>query len=155
MKSLPKYFLLVFVLGALGVWAAKRFSPEPEAVVQASVSAPVEQSGIQVTYFTTDVRCISCKTIEQLTLASVERLQQNPDLTGRVYFQTLNLDRPENRHFIEEYELSFKTVVVSHTDSDDVTHWIKLDDVWKNLQNPDAFHDLIETEVLDQAAALP
>ncbi|MEX2607595.1 MAG: hypothetical protein WD708_09635 [Kiritimatiellia bacterium] len=50
MKALPKYLLLVFALAALGIWAAKRFSPEPEAVARASVSAPVEVRDIQVTH---------------------------------------------------------------------------------------------------------
>lgn len=155
MKSLPKILLLVFALGALGVWAAKRFSPEPDPVDQPATAAPVETDGIVVTYFTTDVRCISCRTIEAMARASVDQLQQHPDLGGRVGFQTLNLDRPENKHFIKDYELSFKTVVVSHTDVEGKPHWTKLDEVWKNLQDPDAFHALIETEVLNQLATLP
>lgn len=155
MKSLPKYILLVFALAALGVWAAKRFSPAPETVALPVVEAAATDDGILVTYFSSDVRCISCKTIEQLAHASVDRLQENPELGGRIRFQTLNIDRPENQHFISDYELSFKTVVVSHTDPEGKLHWTKLDKVWQLTTDPDAFHTLIETEVLNQVATLP
>lgn len=32
---------------------------------------------------------------------------------GRVVFQTINVDRPENRHFIKDYQLVSKTVIMA------------------------------------------
>ncbi len=91
-----------------------------------------------VTYFTTDVRCDSCRKIESWTKETVETRFAKELEIGRVQFRIQNTDRPENAHFIKEYELVFKTVVISRNDPEGNV-WQKMDKVWELLGDQNEF----------------
>ena len=107
---------------------------DPAAAAQAAAPSP-----IVVTYFITDVRCASCKMIERLTRETLARDFADAMDSGQVRFQTINIDRPENKHYARDYELAFKTVVVSRQSPSGADDWEKLDEVWQLLDTPDAF----------------
>ena len=92
-----------------------------------------------VTYFTTDVRCDSCRRIEALSQRAV--LEGFPDeiAAGRVVFRVINTDLPENAHFVDRYAITNKIVVVSHQQGGDEVGWKGLQDVWLHLDEPDEF----------------
>ena len=111
-----------------------------------------------VTYFTTDVRCVSCKTIERLTRETLERDFAETMKNGQLRFQTINIDRAENKHYINEYDLSFKTVVVAGASQNANTDWEKLDEVWRLLNAPADFAAYVNAAVaqkLDARALVP
>jgi adenylate cyclase len=106
MKRFVKWALLA--LAAFGCWAAiqqaRQVSDLP-AVRQAVVTTRpgVTPDVIQVTYFSSDVRCATCVRIERLTKECVER-NFAPELqSGRIAFRTLNLDGAGNEHFVQDY----------------------------------------------------
>lgn len=156
MKKFAQILLLLFALGAVGYWAWGKFS-EPSPIANPPVASGVDaapapapdedQPVVVVTYFTTNVRCESCRKIEALTRAMVDE-QFAPELeAGRLRFQTINLDESENRHFANDYQISFKTVVVSMEQSGRVLQWEKRDEVWSLLNEPEAFQSYIADSI--------
>ena len=112
-KLLRIPFLLVAFAG-LAVWARDLFDrathvPPPAAA--AASAAPARE--VVVTYFTTNIRCESCLTIERLTRESLDKCFAAELADGRVRFQMISTSLPENRHFTDDYDISLKTVVVS------------------------------------------
>ena len=91
---------------------------------------------VVVTYFTTDVRCTSCRAIEAQTKEVVEKQFADALAAGSLVFQTRNIDREENKHFIDEYQLSFKTVVISSMEQGKEVQFVKMDKVWELLNKP-------------------
>ncbi|MFP4542143.1 MAG: nitrophenyl compound nitroreductase subunit ArsF family protein [Opitutales bacterium] len=143
MKKALQFALLLLVALAVGVWAWDRFAPaSPEAVLAVAPAAPADDAAahvVRVTYFTSDVRCPTCRTIEELTHRTIaERFDAEVE-AGTLVFNTRNLDEPGNAHFAEDYELSFKTVVVSHRVGGEERAWAKFDDVWSHANDPEAF----------------
>lgn len=102
---------------------------------------------VVVTYFMTDVRCKSCRKIEALTRQTLQNRFANELADGSVQFRTINIDRPENAHYIDSYELSFKTVVVSDMNGDAEARWVRMDNVWQLLGKPDKFEQYIADAV--------
>ena len=96
---------------------------------------------------TTDARCATCLKIEELTHRAVNESFANELAEGNVVFRTLNIDRPENERFTKQYDLVFKTVVVSEQRQGNETRWVALDEVWDLTDQPDAFIDLIRGAV--------
>ncbi len=146
MKKFAQFILLAFVIGSLGYWAWGNFtrqgsSPPSEAAPDAPGLEAARQTEptVVVTYFTTDARCESCRTIETLARSTVEEDFARDLAAGTIRFQTINLDEPANRHFARNYSLAFKTVVVSQEAGGRVLRWGKLDDVWSLLGRPDEF----------------
>lgn len=150
-KLLQSAFLLLVLLG-VAVWGwdtLVRSATAPVADASA-VAAPLPETvgdQVVVTYFTTDVRCSSCVEIETMTQQSVEGRFAAEIASGRVVFQTLNLDRAENAHFADDYDLAFKTVVVSDRRDGAEASWQKLDDVWRLYRQPDAFEAYVASAI--------
>jgi len=159
MKKIGQILLLLLVVGSLGYWGWGRFITQerkPDPIVESDpvsgIEKPAEKHSVVVTYFTTDVRCDSCRKIEALTRKAVEAGFPAQLQDGGVSFRIRNIDDTENAHFITEYELSFKTVVISKTFGDEECSWKKMDDVWKLLDDPDAFDSYISTTVGESMA---
>lgn len=151
MQSILRTALLMFVAAAIGYFAWDRIGQTaPAAQLQAAKQQENARAHtVVVTYFTTDQRCRSCLELEKLTrLSLAERFQAELD-RGLVRFETHNLDRPENRHFAREYQLAFKTVVVSDYRDGQEVRWEKMDDVWSLLSRPEDFKAYVSTQVRD------
>lgn len=151
MKKIAQFTLLLFALGSIGFWALQKATgtstTEQSAKSTMTSEAPQLEQAVVVTYFTTDVRCKSCRLIETLTKETLEEHFSQEIAAGTLRFQMLNLDRQENKHFTEDYDLAFKTVVVSTETNGAITHWEKLDDVWTLLQQPEDFKTYVATPI--------
>jgi len=142
MKRFLKWAL--FALAAVGCWAAiqqARQVTELPAVRQAVVTTRpgVAPDVIQVTYFSSDVRCATCIRIERLTRETVEKNFRAEIASGRIVLQTINLDGPGNEHFVQDYRLISKTVIVSDRAKGQEVGWENLQEVWSKQKDEPAF----------------
>lgn len=111
-KQIISAVLIVIVLGSLGMMILRE-SKRPAAPTQEAV----KQEGTTVYYFHGDQRCASCDRIEALTLKAIE---------GRgVIFKAVNVDKPENEHFVKDFELDTRVVVIQHDGK-----YKKMENVW-------------------------
>ena len=89
-----------------------------------------------VSYFHNSVRCRTCHKMEKWSLEAVKELP--------VVFESINTDEPENKHFLTDYGLYSKSVVVSDSQSG---KWKNLDKVWNYVGNEQEFKLYIQSEV--------
>lgn len=121
---------------------------EPETVAQADlVEVPKPVHLVKVIYFTTDVRCVSCLKIEELTRRTVETQFASQLQDGSLIFQLINVDRPNNAHFIEEYQLVSKTVVVAEFEKGVQEEWVNLQDVWLKFNDEEEFESYVSEAI--------
>jgi hypothetical protein len=148
MKNIARSLLLALVLIGLGYWAWGKFAgPAAPQPAESPAAANTMAHEVVVTYFTTDVRCESCQAIESLTRQTVEKRFGDELAAGKVRFAIHNIDQPENKHFTEEYELSFKTVVISDRNRGEERSWKKMDDVWILIDEPEEFMNYLASEI--------
>ena len=144
-----KVFRILFVLLALAgisLWAYQNFGPPPEsnALEQHPAAGSTEEVAepahlVLVTYFTSDARCPTCLKIEKQTREAIEDAFSGELASGAVRFQTINFDQAANKHFAEDYELAFKTVVISDRRDGKEVKWAKFDEVWDLVEDRAAF----------------
>ena len=152
-RILQSLLLLLVLLGvAAGVYQKMQRpdkAPAPAAPADnQQVNDEVKSSLVTVTYFTSDVRCVSCKKIEALTLATVQERFAAELSSGALAFETHNIDQAQNQHFVDDYQLSFKTVVISKpADNGTAPEWQRMDDVWQLLDRPEVFKDYLEAGI--------
>ena len=91
-----------------------------------------------VSYYHNSVRCSTCRKIEQWSSEAVKDLP--------VTLKTVNTDEAENKHFLSDYGLYTKSVVV--TDSK-TGKWKNLDKLWNNLNDEQSFKVYVKQEVQD------
>lgn len=104
---------------------------------------------VVVTYFTSNQRCTTCKKIERLTHEAVTEAFSDQLSSKEIIFQTINFDHSENKHFVDDYQLAFKTVVVSEHKKGKETQWSKYDKVWELADQPDQFKSYLQNGIRD------
>lgn len=144
--SILRWSLLLVVFGSLGVYAVKKAGNHASAATTPALH-DVGKAEVVVTYFTTDVRCTSCLTIEELSRRAIEQGFPAEVADGRVVFRVLNTDRPENAVYKDHYELANKTVIVSHQANGREVAWTNRQDVWLLLDEPEPFFAYVREPV--------
>jgi hypothetical protein len=100
-----------------------------------------------VYYFMTTQRCISCMRIEAYTKETVQQKFADALKKGTLVWRMVNVNQPENNHFIKDYRLYTKSVVVVKIRSGRQVEWKNLDKVWELLTSKNAFQSYIAKEL--------
>lgn len=105
---------------------------------------------VAVYYFHTTNRCYSCNLIEKLTKQAIDSGFKDQIDNKLLRFKSINIDLPENKHFVEDYKLYTKSVIVSTQINGKEKNWKNLDKVWTLLRDQDKFAEYIQTEIKTQ-----
>lgn len=117
--------------------------------------APVVSNRIVITYFHTTQRCASCKKIEAYTTEAVQTAFAADIEKGRVVWKLVNVDEKENKHFLKDYALYTKSVVVSEEINGKQERWKNLPKIWELLGDKPAFLFYVQEETEAYLAELP
>jgi len=101
---------------------------------------------INVYYFHTSYRCSNCIHFDNWTKDVVKnRLKA---LADTLNYQTFNIEEKENKHFVDDYNLVTKSVILSAVDeSGEELQWKNLDQIWVKVRDENKFKDYIESEI--------
>jgi hypothetical protein len=102
-----------------------------------------------VTYFHTTFRCPTCLKIEELSTHAVKANFENELTSGKVIWRVINLEDPGNEHFVNDYGLYSKHLIVSEVKDGKEARWKDLKDVWTLVRNDEKFENYIKTEISD------
>jgi len=137
MKKLALVLIaIVLVIYAGRSLAAKKGQP-----------AKPRPGNLVVYYFHGDFRCPSCIKIEQYTKESVEENFKAKIQSGQIVFGAINVDKKENAHYIQDYQLYTKSVIVSMVKNGKQVKWKNLPRVWELLSNKAGFLSYIKKEI--------
>ena len=101
---------------------------------------------IVVYYFHTTFRCVSCRNIEQYTKEALEKFFFDDMTAGKIELQIINTEEPQNKHFIQDYQLYTKSVVFSKVVNGKEVEFKNLKMIWKLLKNKNKFYEYIKKE---------
>jgi len=97
-----------------------------------------------VYYFHGNKRCSSCMKIEKYTKNTVEKNFKN-----KVDLRIVNVDLGENSHFISDYNIYSKAVVLVKMVNGKKVDYKNLDKIWYHISNQDKFESYVKTEIED------
>ena len=98
-------------------------------------------------YFHGTYRCSTCQTIEQYSREAIEQYFSKELDNKTLEFKPLNVDEPENKHYIQDYELFTKSLVIVLYKDDKQVKWKNLEDVWKYVGDKEKFYTYVKEEV--------
>lgn len=163
MKQIGGVLLLAFVLVALG-WALLKPGEEPtapaaatpaveeEATVEPGASAVTatqpEQiaDGVIAYYLHPESRCATCLKIEELSKMAIEDGFPEVLDEGRLQWLSLNIERPENRHFKEDFELITTSLVLAERKGGETVRFKNCSRVWELVHSPVKFDGYVVEE---------
>ncbi len=105
-----------------------------------------EGAKVVVYYFHGNVRCPSCIKLEEYSGEAINNGFQKELSAGAVEFKSINVDEEPNRHFIQEYQLVSRSVVVSKIENGKEVKWKNLDMIWHLVGNHDKYVEYIKNE---------
>ena len=94
-------------------------------------------------YFYTNFRCKSCLTIEKYTKEAIEENFEDELSSGKLVFKTINIEEEDNKHFVDDYQLYTKSVVLSLVKDGEEIRFKNLKKVWESLRSKDDFFKYI------------
>jgi hypothetical protein len=169
-KKLVTTLLLLFVAVSAGTIAVKEWSTQTATPASVSVNAPVpaavsstpatsekaSQAKVVAYYFHGNMRCRTCKAIEALTREAIETGFADDIKNGRVALEVVNIEEAGNEHYVQDYQMTLRSVVLVRYEGSKQGDWKRLDEVWKLVGNRDEFIRLVreQTTNLLQGKAL-
>ncbi len=117
------------------------------ALAQDSEILGVSEVQVVAIYFHGTLRCQTCLGIEERARYDVE-MDLAPDLSaGRLAWQTVNFDEPQNAHYFDKFDLEAPTLVLTLLVEGTLTQWVKLEKTWDLYEDTKAFDAYVLGEV--------
>ena len=143
-KKILTVILILFVLASVALMIYRESKSETissSSEVQNS-TIPAKEGALTVYYFHGVQRCATCQKIEKLTTKAIKNKYSEALADGSLVFKSVNIDEPANEHFIKDFQLSIRSVVMQKDGK-----YEKFDDVWSLVGEPDKFATYIQNGV--------
>ncbi len=155
-KKLIRNLLLLFVAGSLAYMAVREAS---DRRAKTGDAPPAESYGpavkLVVYYFSEGKECTTCERIPAFTREVLDANFAAELTSGAIEWRAIDVDEARNSHFISQYGVYTKSVVLVRVENGKQARWKNLEGVWDLVYDKDAFVAYIRTEIrtnLDAAA---
>ena len=153
-KTVVTVVLLAFVAASVvnllvGEVGSKvdRQSSEIAQLPSPSNTNPIGDGQVVVYYFHGRARCSNCIKFEAYSKETIKEGFSDALGDGRLVLQVLNVEEPENVHFVEDFQLITRSVVVVKMKGNQQLEWKNLKRIWELVGNKEAFKQYIHDEV--------
>ncbi len=139
-KKVLGFFLLAYVVFSLFAVIVKNRPKEP---IKRNPERTLSNAGLKeseiphdaknlviVYYFHGYRRCYSCLEAERVARETVQRYFKDEIAKGRLRFVSINVEEPENEHFIHDYQITAQTLVVAKFVNGRQVDYRKVDEIW-------------------------
>lgn len=111
--------------------------------------APKQQKTdyVKTYYFHGDFRCSNCHKIEKYSKEAIDKYFAKELASGELEYEVINTDEKDKEHFIKDYKLYTKSLVLSRIKSGEEVEYKNLEKVWDYLGNKKAFYNYVKEEV--------
>jgi hypothetical protein len=141
---LHKSFLRSLII--LGL-AATFLYPAASVLAQKTPAPTPRTHKVIAYYFHTNTRCSTCMKIEAYSKETIEQGFSEDIKRGTLEMRIVNYEDPENRHFMNDYKLVSKSLVLVNLINGKQTEWTNLKLVWQLTERKDAFMNYVRKEV--------
>lgn len=102
---------------------------------------------VVVYYFSTGKECTTCEQIPVYAREALDTTFSKELAAGTLVWRTYDVDLPQNEHFVGDYGLYTKSIVLSRVKDGAQVRWKNLEKVWDLVGDHDAFVAYVRDEV--------
>jgi len=136
------WVILAFVMGIATTWW-----PAPIAGSGAETKQGAVKKEVTVYYFHGTLRCNTCRTIEAYAKEALEARYGEQLKSSLLMWKVVNIDEPENEHFVDEFGLVSSSLVVVARSGGKVTSHETLQDAWTLVRDKPRFMEYVQRAV--------
>jgi len=133
----PTLFIFTGILAALVALAPGALAQDPPAAEAGATAIP--SAGVVAYYFHGNVRCMTCRTIERLANETITADFPDELESGELTWRALNVDESANEHFVKDFNLVTRSLVLVSYRDGKVVRFQNLDKVWQLVRDEEAF----------------
>ena len=138
--------LLVFVAASLVALFIKGTGEEPDLEMATETAVAGSDTKVIAYYFHGNARCKTCLTIEMYALEAIETEFPEALKDGNIEFLSVNLEIAGNEHFIDDFQLAARTIVLQRVVGGELKDYLDLHRVWELVGNKEAYIAYIQEE---------
>jgi len=126
----------------------------PDGPALAADTTLIDQR-VVVYYFHTNYRCNTCRKLEAYSHAAIEATFPKELESGRLVWRLVNVEDKGNEHFVEDYGLYTKSLVLVQESKGQQVRWKNLEKIWELVTQQEKFYEYVQDEVRTYLAATP
>jgi len=134
-------FPLVVLLSSALAAAFPVVSGEPTADQGTATSAQTPR--FVVYYFHGNMRCATCRKLEAFSEEAITAGFADELERGALAFRAVNVDEAENEHFVQDFQLTNKSVVVVEYRDGEVARFSNLNQIWQKVGDKDDYLEYV------------
>ena len=164
-KTVITLVLVLFVLVSLAYLVIEEIGSRSEVVsadVEPQSQAGSEESASDVTvksassnaegkivlyYFHATARCSNCRKFEAYSQEAIQQRFADALGDGRLEWRAINVDEPANKHFVEDYRLITRSLILVKIQDEKQVGWKNLQKIWELVGDKDDFVKYVQSEV--------
>jgi hypothetical protein len=151
-KAVIRALLILFAVGSLAYMGFLEVSARNGGQVSGDADPlTVTSNGVTpellVYYLSTGKDCATCVQIEAYTKETLETYFAEDMESGRIQWRFADMDRPEHKHFFEDYNLYTKSIVLVDVENGERGAYENLEKVWDYVYNKDQFIEYVREHV--------
>lgn len=100
-----------------------------------------------VYYFHGTFRCPACNKMEQYAREVIVRDFKEELASGKLVFKSVNVESKGNEHFVNDYQLYTKTLILSSVKDGKEIRSKNLDKIWQLVRNKGQYENYVRDEV--------
>ena len=102
--------------------------------------------GVVAFYFHGNTRCATCRKIEAYADEAIHQGFAEALDSSALRWRVVNIEQPDNKHFVEDFQLVTRSVVLAEYREGNVVRWKNLDKVWQLVRDKDGFTSYVQSE---------
>lgn len=131
-KSIYFYFVIILCAAAILLSAGAAFGESDKTIAY---------------YFHGSFRCPTCQKLERYSKEAIEGSFGPEMAEGSLEFRSVNVDEKVNEHFVNDYGLYTKSLVISKVKDGKENKHKNLTKIWEYVGNKEKFFDYVSGEV--------
>jgi hypothetical protein len=160
-KKIITAALLIFVAGSLGYMIVREnkagpvqtqnpppAAVQPQAVPLSDTKQAEPNQKLIVYYFHGNMRCSTCHKLEDYAKEALDMYFADDLAAGKIQWKPTNVDTPSNEHFVKDYSLVTKSVVVSRVLDGREVGWKNLDQIWMKVRDKNSYLEYIRDSII-------
>ena len=147
-KQILAIALLVFVGFSIAYMLLKDRDTST-AIEEPPISVNREKGQLVVYYFHGDIRCATCHKLETYAKEALDTYFRAGLVSEDILWRTVNVEKSENGHYVGDYELVSKAVVLSWVADGKEVRWKKLDEIWQKVNDKQSYLEYVRQSVAE------
>ena len=119
------------------------------ALFFSATAAFSSEDKVIVYYFHGGARCATCHRMEQYARESIEENFEKELADGTLVFKAVDVDAAGNGHFLEDYRLYTKALILSRVEDGNEVRHKDLTKIWEYVRDKERFFEYVVREVRD------